>query len=114
MKREIKFRYWDAEAKRMIHWHEVKLLRFIQFIAFAEIHGSEVMQYTCLKDRNGKEIYEGDVYHHGDHRIKYIVEWHDTGLLGRQIGSLSYAGITHWQEVIEVIGNIYENPNLLQ
>ncbi|WP_077317602.1 YopX family protein [Virgibacillus proomii] len=67
--------------------------------------------YTGLKDKNGKEIYEGDKYHMGDPNITYTVVWHDAGFVGKQNGASSYAGLTHWQERIEVVGNIYEGDN---
>ena len=44
----------------------------------------------------------------------YIVEWHNTELVGKQRGSSSYAGISYWIDVTEVIGNIHDNPNLLK
>lgn len=72
-----------------------------------------VGQYTGLKDKKGKEIYEGDIYHMGDKNIKYVVVWNDTGLTGKQLGSSSYAGLSYWQNNIEIIGNIYDNPELL-
>lgn len=79
-----------------------------------EVLHDTVGQYTGLKDKNGKEIYEGDIYHMGDKNIKYVVTWHDTGLIGKQLGSSSYAGLTHWRNKIEIIGNIYDNPELLE
>jgi uncharacterized phage protein (TIGR01671 family) len=78
-----------------------------------EIKVETLGQYTGLKDKNGKEIYEGDIYHMGDENIKYIVVWNDTGLTGKQLGSSSYAGLSYWQKNIEIIGNIYDNPELL-
>lgn len=69
---------------------------------------AKIMQYTGLKDKNGKEIYEGDIYHMGDKKITYTVVWHDSGLIGKQNGSSSYAGLEHWMCKIEVIGNVYE------
>lgn len=56
----------------------------------------------------------GDIIHLGDKKIIYIVEWQDTGLRGRQFNNRSYVGLSYWQELIEVIGNIYDNPNLLE
>ena len=73
-----------------------------------------LMQCTGIRDKNGTLIYEGDIYHQGDAKIKHIVEWLDTGLKGRQIGNQSYAGLKYWQDKIEIIGNIYENKELLQ
>ncbi|MNJ55453.1 YopX protein [compost metagenome] len=78
-----------------------------------EVDPETVGQYTGLKDKNGKEIYEGDVYHQGDPRITYTVVWQDSGLMGKQNGSCSYAGLSHWRDRIEVIGNRWDNPELL-
>ena len=74
----------------------------------APIKNGTLSQYTGLHDKNGKEIYEGDIYHMGDKKITYTVVWHDSGLIGKQNGSSSYAGLEHWMYKIEVIGNIYE------
>jgi hypothetical protein len=79
-----------------------------------EVHPESVGQYTGLPDTNGKEIYEGDIYNMGDRNILYVVLWRDSGLIGKQISSSSYAGLEHWQDKIEIIGNIYENPELLK
>ncbi|WP_064615869.1 YopX family protein [Streptobacillus moniliformis] len=50
-----------------------------------------VCQFTGLFDKNGKEIYEGDIYHMGDNTITYTVVWNDSGFIGKQNGSSSYA-----------------------
>ncbi|RRJ62427.1 hypothetical protein EHV15_05280 [Paenibacillus oralis] len=78
-----------------------------------EVDPETVGQYTGIKDKNGKEIYEGDIYHQGDRNILYVVVWEDTGLIGEQIGTRSYAGLQHWKDRIEIIGNRWDNPDLL-
>ncbi len=71
-------------------------------------------QSTGLHDKNGKEIYEGDIFNLGDNKILYIVEWFDTGLNGRQKGNSSRVGLQYWKSEIEVIGNTTDNPELLE
>ena len=72
------------------------------------VDGSTVGQYTGLKDKSGKEIYEGDIFHLGDPNIIYTVVYFDTSFRGKQNGSSSYVGLEGWKERIEKIGNIYE------
>jgi len=72
-----------------------------------------VGQFTGLTDKNGKEIYEGDIFNLGDKNILYIVEYFDCGLSGRQNGNRSRVGLAHWNDRIEVVGNIHDNPELL-
>ena len=64
MKREIKFRMWDDDEKRMVDDNE--LAEDFGFCIFSKTDGGhgmfgEVMQFTGLKDRLGKEIFEGDI-----------------------------------------------------
>ena len=134
--REIKFRVWDKRTKKMrqlvnivfnVGMHvepndnTVKLIWVKGYdcieqkdIMMKREDKFELMQYTGLKDKNGKEIYEGDIFTLGDERILYIVEWTDTAsFMGRQNGNKSTVGLKYWNDRIEVIGNIYDNPELL-
>jgi hypothetical protein len=79
-----------------------------------EVDPKTVGQFAGQKDKNGKEIYEVDIFVFDDPRIKYIVVSHDCGLKGKQIGSSSYVGLEYWQDKINKIGNKYDNPELLE
>ena len=128
--REIKFRIWVKDRKEIF---EVILINYVSknvtyilerighFLNIrdnkfndVEFNDVEFMQYTGLKDKNGKEIYEGDIFHIGSKKILYIVKWIDCGLKGRQIRNKSCIGLDYWKDDIEVIGNIYENPELME
>ena len=74
----------------------------------------EVSWSTGLYGNNNKEICIGHIFHLGDENIKYIIEWNDSGFKGRQLGTNgSYIGLIHWLDRIEIMGNKYENPELL-
>ena len=123
--REIKFRIWVKDRKEIF---EVVLINYVSKkvtyilerighllnIRHDKFNDVEFMQYTGLKDKNGKEIYEGDIFHIGSKKILYVVEWIDCGLKGRQIKNISWIGLDYWKDDIEVIGNIYENPELME
>jgi hypothetical protein len=79
-----------------------------------EVTPETIGQFTGSKDKNEKEIYSGDIITNGDCEIKYIVEWHDCGFKARQIPNQSFIGLTYWKKQIEVIGNKFENLELLE
>lgn len=72
-------------------------------------------QYTSLKDKNGKEIYEGDILKSIQWNDIYLVKYIGTAFyLCRKVNN-GFNKITTWNntEKSEVIGNIYDNPELL-
>lgn len=85
-----------------------------------------VGQYTGLKDKNGKEIYEGDIIEQAAFRYdknvhRYRMAWIDkTGEfgafeIGKPIGPPTmYCVIAHFCKIMEVIGNIHDTPELLK
>ena len=121
MSREIKFRAYHKERKEIfeiasIDFEEKKaaLSNGVIKLLNVDFKQFELLQYTGVKDKNGKEIYEGDIIicKYGP-QIAMEVKWVDEGFrtLGKYDGD-NYVGFVKNNE--EVIGNIYENKNLLE
>jgi uncharacterized phage protein (TIGR01671 family) len=125
MNRKIKFRAWDKDEQKMLN-PPVEFLTLLRQISYrndnsvggdaVRRHTLEWMQFTGLKDKNGVEIYEGDVM--TGNKI-YHSEWVTQSVVEFQSG---YFGVTDmaggdcWALCDfegSVIGNIYENPELV-
>jgi len=106
MNREIEFRAWEHDRKKMCYGYQYN-------IGDAEQNKYPLMQFTGLKDKNGKEIYEGDIVSHLHSADTCVVVFQkETAMfLAEEIGDEKLGfGI---EDVTEVIGNIYENADLL-
>lgn len=115
--RDIKFRAWDTNSKKMFDCSKIQdySLEQVERLNSANDPYTKFMQYTGLKDKNGLEIYEGDIiqlYLDGKYISNYICEFKDGCFMFKEIGSDWIGRITNTD--IEVIGNIYENPDLLK
>ena len=142
--REIKFRAWDKLNKEMF---DVEIINFQErrvykdTVSYRKFEDIELMQYTGLKDKNGKEIYEGDVvklihtgieisadrledlkrfvgiikYENGIFKIvrteKSLIESKYFEMEQKKVSEIFiYSKLYD----LEVVGNIYENPELLK
>lgn len=150
--REIKFRAWDKKRKKMIYYTPEVDPKNCGYLVYCDMEtlaigldgylylldecgnwecpkslgeDYEIMQYTGLKDKNGREIYEGDiivvrVLHDGDEYcwdnekqepIPQLVKW-DERRCSFDFGHASR--ICYCPHHFEVIGNIFENPETLK
>lgn len=122
--REFKFRAWDTEKQEMATVNFIGLNDYEVGMEDEECrrwratypYVCRLMQYTNLKDKNGKEIYEGDIlkvkvddgeanlyvkYTNGEYRVVNKGKWEDS------LYAYMYFGD------VEVVGNIYENKDLI-
>jgi len=118
--REIKFRAWNDISKEMLY-HGKDIQGLIWWNEFGEIQSlakAELMQSTGLKDKNGKEIYEGDILA-APHTYNIEIIYKNGGFLMEFFDDIGEKCEYHLnkelieQDDLEIIGNKYENPELL-
>ena len=135
--RLIKFRVWDKESKYMDNWDKLQsplltldgqLVTTHKYITGTVPVSPDkyiLMQFTGLLDRNGKEIYEGDIVRVQDHFqtvfVKEVLYEQDAFVIrGTEKDNVGMSVDSEWSQrlsglrQIEVIGNIYENKELLK
>lgn len=109
--REIKFRFWDNDEKKIYLQEQLSDSELLGTLYATEIiqgkGNLEIMQYTGLKDKNGKEIYEGDICLLDGSKNPKEMKYHMGGFYLDNI----YGGVEAYR--MKVIGNIYEDPELL-
>lgn len=111
MTREIKFRAWDRMANRMRDWDATARMHMP---VISTEDNWVVMQFTGIKDKNGKEIYEGDVVTtvcdgYENRKSARVVAWVSTA---KTVG-FNIAGQRRRTQ-LQVIGNIHEHGHLLK
>ena len=113
--REIKFRAWDKQVKKFCNWEHA-----VTIDLDGEIYRNRtedkapfliLMQYTGLKDKNGKEIYEGDI-------VKLVKNLREQGEESMFTVKFQNAMFQPFFAIkgkdVTIRGNIYENPDLLK
>lgn len=112
--RIIKFRAWDIEFKIIREWKYFKEYRTLWHILSSS--SFEWMQYTGLKNKNGKEIYEGDIlkFKGSQHEIQVDEIVFEDGSFDFNKGQVIWSEHPTYIEEGEVIGNKFENKELLK
>lgn len=115
--REIKFRGWNKLTKQMIYdiqedkEHHQKVITSFGFMLKKDNY--EIMQYTGLKDKNGVEIYEGDILNNTAVNFKFIVKFENTKYVLQKVEFPEdildmYSFLNRIPTMFEVIGNIFD------
>lgn len=142
MNRQIRFRAWDIDQKEMIDFNEDES-RYISFnddgATIQDLYDNEVflfcvpapreqyveeavlMQFTGLHDKNGKDIFEGDIIRSGM-RVGDGAGWTNEKVIQGEFGEWLLADLKTGEKMQmqrdirlrEVIGNVFQNPELLK
>ena len=120
--REIKFRAWDKENEKMMKVSSLHLenkeISVKENGTFHLFRMQDLMQYTGLKDKNGKEIYENDLI--SCNKYKNIVVFFENGCFKVKYSKNDTTNVTCTLDTFlekykcKISGNIYENKNLLE
>lgn len=140
--RELKFRVWDNLEKDYLNEEDIAIDNLGNIFIFERYDNNDsdlwytrllpdldnkrhvIEQYTGLKDKNGRDIYEGDIvkYYPRHNGVPYRVYWANEsakfligrkGVVGQELSSVMYK-LDTGRILLEVIGNVHKNPELLE
>lgn len=140
--RELKFRVWDNLEKDYLNEEDIAIDNLGNIFIFERYDNNDsdlwytrllpdldnkrhvIEQYTGLKDKNGRDIYEGDIvkYYPRHNGVPYRVYWANEsakfligrkGVVGQELSSVMY-NLDTGRILLEVIGNVHKNPELLE
>lgn len=113
--------FLNKKEMHIIFEPDVEAFPHCEFTGYEEVIPETVCQFTGLTDKNGRKVFEGDILggfldeDYPEHKTIVTVEWYEYMWVTRQGNcypdSLEESDVTDW---FEVIGNIYDNPELLE
>ncbi len=119
----LKFRAWNNQTYKMMLWKDIKSFKNLNKLLTLSF--VDVMQFSGIYDGNKKQMYEGDIIKNGSRTMQLIFKqeacqfwliWKDNEGINRyEPLTATYGDDTHYfsNDNLEVIGNVYQNPELI-